>query len=67
VNTEWVKDYYAALAPHSAAGGYVGFMAGDDQGRIRDNYKGNYERLVSLKKQYDPENLFHENQNIKPG
>ena len=65
-NTKWVKDYYAALEPHSTAGGYVNFMAGDDQGRIRDNYKGNYERLAAIKKRYDPGNLFHMNQNIKP-
>jgi len=65
-NIQWVKDYYAALEPHSAAGGYVNFMAGDDQGRIHDNYKDNYSRLASIKKQYDPGNLFHENQNIKP-
>jgi FAD/FMN-containing dehydrogenase len=65
-NTRWVKDYYAALQPHSLAGGYVNFMAGDDQGRIRDNYKGNYDRLASIKKTYDPGNLFHINQNIKP-
>ncbi|TME07207.1 MAG: hypothetical protein E6I71_01330, partial [Chloroflexi bacterium] len=30
------------------------------------NYKGNYDRLVDVKKRYDPENLFHVNQNIKP-
>jgi FAD/FMN-containing dehydrogenase len=65
-NTKWVKDYYKALQPHSASGGYVNFMAGDDQGRIRDNYKGNYDRLVTIKKKYDPGNLFHMNQNIKP-
>jgi len=65
-NIKWVKDYYKALEPHSAAGGYVNFMAGDDQGRIHDNYKDNYSRLASIKKQYDPGNLFHENQNIKP-
>jgi hypothetical protein len=65
-NTKWVKDYYKALEPHSLAGGYVNFMAGDDQGRIKDNYKGNYDRLVSIKKKYDPGNLFHMNQNIKP-
>jgi FAD/FMN-containing dehydrogenase len=41
-------------------------MAGDDQGRIEANYKGNYKRLVSVKKKYDPDNLFHVNQNIKP-
>jgi hypothetical protein len=65
-NIKWVKDYYAALQPHSSPGGYVNFMAEDDQGRIRDNYKGNYDRLASIKKKYDPENLFHINQNIKP-
>jgi len=65
-NVEWVKDYYAALQPSSSAGGYVNFMADDDQGRIRDNYKGNYERLAAIKKTYDPGNVFHMNQNIKP-
>jgi len=65
-NTKWVKDYYKALQPHSSSGGYVNFMAGDDQERIRDNYKGNYDRLVTIKKKYDPGNLFHMNQNIKP-
>ena len=66
-NIGWVKDYYRALEPHSAAGGYINFMADDDQGRIRENYKGNYDRLTSIKRTYDPDNLFHLNQNIKPG
>jgi len=65
-NIKWVKDYYKALQPHSSSGGYVNFMAGDDQERVRDNYKGNYDRLVAVKKKYDPANLFHMNQNIKP-
>ena len=65
-NIAWVKGYYKALEPHSAAGGYVNFMSDDDQGRIRDNYRQNYDRLVSVKREYDPGNLFHLNQNIKP-
>jgi FAD/FMN-containing dehydrogenase len=65
-NTKWVKDYYRALEPHSSKGGYINFMAGDDQGRIKENYRGNYDRLVAAKRQYDPTNLFHMNQNIKP-
>jgi FAD/FMN-containing dehydrogenase len=65
-NIRWVKDYYKALEPHSAPGGYVNFMADDDQGRIRDNYAGNYDRLVSIKKAYDPDNVFRLNQNISP-
>ncbi len=62
----WVRDYYAATAPHSAAGGYVGFMADDDQGRVQDNYGANYARLVDVKRRYDPDNLFRLNQNIDP-
>ncbi len=65
-NIEWVRDYYKALEPHSSAGGYINFMDADDQGRIKENYRGNYDRLVSIKKTYDPGNLFHLNQNIKP-
>ena len=65
-NVKWVKDYYGAIAPHSDAGGYINFMAGDDQDRIRENYKGNYGRLALIKKKYDQGNLFHLNQNIQP-
>lgn len=66
-NSAWVKDYYAATAPHSEEGGYVNFMAEDDQSRIRANYRGNYDRLAETKRRYDPDNLFRHNQNIQPG
>jgi FAD/FMN-containing dehydrogenase len=65
-NIAWVKDYYAATAPHSEEGGYVNFAASDDQDRVRANYGVNYDKLVSVKRQYDPDNLFRVNQNIKP-
>ena len=65
-NIAWVRDYYAAIAPHSEQSGYVNFMSGDDQHRIEANYRDNYERLVQLKRAYDPGNLFHLNQNIRP-
>lgn len=65
-NIAWVRDYYDATAPLSDEGGYVNFMAGDDQDRIRVNYAGNYDRLVEVKRAYDPGNLFHLNQNIVP-
>jgi FAD/FMN-containing dehydrogenase len=63
---QWVRDYYEALAPHSEAGGYVNFMAEDDQSRTEDNYGQNYTRLTEIKRAYDPDNLFHLNQNIRP-
>jgi len=63
---QWVRDYYDATSPHSESGGYVNFMADDDQSRVKDNYRGNYDRLVEVKRTYDPSNLFNQNQNIKP-
>jgi FAD/FMN-containing dehydrogenase len=65
-NTAWVRDYYAAIQPFSEEGGYINFMAGDDQDRVKVNYGPNYDRLVEVKRRYDPDNLFHVNQNIKP-
>ena len=65
-NIKWVRDYYEATAPLSEEGGYINFMAEDDQERIKANYKGNYERLVDIKRKYDPDNVFHHNQNIRP-
>ncbi len=66
-NTQWVRDYYAAIHPHSGTdGGYVNFMGSDDEERVAANYGGNYERLAKIKGIYDPDNLFHLNQNIQP-
>jgi FAD/FMN-containing dehydrogenase len=65
-NIRWVKDYSDAVAPYSEAGGYINFMAEDDQNRVRANYGANYDRLVAVKRRYDPDNVFHLNQNITP-
>lgn len=64
--TQWCKDYWEALHPYSAGGAYSNFMMDEGQERIKASYKGNYERLVAIKKLYDPHNLFRVNQNIKP-
>jgi FAD/FMN-containing dehydrogenase len=66
VNVRWVQDYYAAVAPHSEEGAYINFADADDQERVRANYGANYDRLVDVKRVYDPGNLFHLNQNIAP-
>jgi len=65
-NTAWVKEYYAAIAAHSEPGGYVNFASGDDQPRVVENYGSKYPRLLETKRRYDPDNLFHLNQNIQP-
>jgi FAD/FMN-containing dehydrogenase len=48
---------------------YVNYLGddADDVARTRNAYGPNYERLVELKRRYDPENLFRLNQNIDPG
>lgn len=53
-------------APALRGGAYVNFMMEEGQERIQATYRDNYERLVQVKKQYDPQNLFRVNQNIQP-
>ncbi len=64
--TAWTKDYWNALHPLSAGGAYVNMMMDEGEDRIRASYRGNYERLAAVKRQYDPDNLFRVNQNIRP-
>jgi FAD/FMN-containing dehydrogenase len=65
-NIEWVRAYSAATAPHSEKGGYINFMSADDEDRVPANYGATYDRLIEVKRNYDPGNLFHMNQNIVP-
>jgi FAD/FMN-containing dehydrogenase len=62
----WTVDYWDALHPHSAGGAYVNMMMEEGQERVQASYGDNYERLAKVKREYDPDNLFHVNQNIRP-
>ena len=64
--TAWARDYWEAIHPHSAGGAYVNMMMDEGQDRVKASYRDNYERLALIKAAYDPDNLFHVNQNIKP-
>ncbi len=64
--TSWCKDYWLALHPYSAGGAYVNMMMDEGQERVEASYRDNYARLTQVKATYDPTNLFHVNQNIKP-
>ena len=64
--TSWTKEYWKAVHPYSAGGAYVNFMMEEGQDRVKATYRGNYKRLLAVKKKYDPANLFRVNQNIKP-
>jgi FAD/FMN-containing dehydrogenase len=64
--TEWTVAYWEALHPHSMGGAYVNMLMEEGDERIQATYRGNYERLALVKRSYDPDNLFHVNQNIAP-
>ena len=64
---DWTIGYWEAVHPYSAGGAYVNFMMDEGDARVRATYRGNYERLTRAKATYDPDNVFHVNQNIRPG
>jgi hypothetical protein len=64
--SDWAIAYWEALHPYSAGGAYVNMMMEEGQARVQAAYRDNYARLAQIKRRYDPTNLFHINQNIKP-
>lgn len=64
-NVEWAKGVTSALG--AGAGTYVNFTGEADAAHVRSAYPPEtYRRLVELKNEYDPTNLFRLNQNIVP-
>ncbi|SON58952.1 6-hydroxy-D-nicotine oxidase [Mycobacterium simulans] len=62
----WTGEYWDATHPYSAGAAYVNFMMDEGQERVRASYGPNYRRLSEIKAEYDPRNVFHINQNIRP-
>jgi hypothetical protein len=63
----WGRTYWEAINAYTTGGGYVNFMMGDEgDARIKSTYGGNFDRLIAVKREYDPNNFFRVNQNIKP-
>jgi FAD/FMN-containing dehydrogenase len=67
-NVAWTKDLFAAMEPFLVDRRYLNYFSEDDVGDdpVRAAYGPNYERLVELKKAYDPDNLFRLNANVPP-
>ncbi|WP_256297365.1 FAD-binding oxidoreductase [Haloarchaeobius salinus] len=63
---EWARDVYEDLAAYASDGVYVNVLSNEGKARIREAYGGHFERLRSIKTEWDPENLFNVNQNIAP-
>ena len=66
VHEAWAADFAAALR-QGDAGAYVNFLGDEGEARVRAAYPGStWDRLVAIKRRYDPANLFRLNQNIAP-
>jgi FAD/FMN-containing dehydrogenase len=68
-NVAWVRESYAAMAPHFASGRYVNYLNAEEVGEqnaVAAAFGPNWARLREVKRRYDPDNVFHLNQNIKP-
>jgi hypothetical protein len=64
---EWVRGAWAQLRPFSTGGNYVNFQTADEGAdRVQATYGANFDRLVEIKRRYDPGNLFRVNRNIDP-
>jgi len=62
----WADELWTRLQPHATGGAYVSYLGDEGEERVRSAYGLNYARLATLKRQYDPHNLFRGNQNIQP-
>jgi FAD/FMN-containing dehydrogenase len=63
---DWGRAVHESLEPSLTGDAYVNFLSAEGQDRVRAAYGDKYDRLVALKDEYDPTNLFSLNQNIKP-
>jgi len=63
----WARGLSDDLKPHATEGVYLNYISDEGDERVRSTYGPvKYDRLVALKDRYDPDNMFHLNQNIRP-
>ena len=65
-NIAWARETFEALRPYMSGRSYVNNLSADDRQMLRDIWGINYERLVRIKRRYDPDNIFRLNHNINP-
>jgi FAD/FMN-containing dehydrogenase len=62
----WARGLWEAVRPFSTGGVYANNLGEEGADRVRAAYGANHARLVAVKRQYDPDNVFRLNQNIDP-
>jgi FAD/FMN-containing dehydrogenase len=65
-NIRWTREFWGAMQPFLISSSYGNYVSDEGDESARAAYGANYDRLVALKKKYDPTNLFRMNHNIKP-
>jgi FAD/FMN-containing dehydrogenase len=64
---EWCRGVFDAMSPYSTGGVYVNFLGDEGESRVRAGYdEATWRRLFAVKDRWDPENVFHLNQNVAP-
>ena len=64
---QWVRDAWERFRAFSTGGNYINLQTADEgDERIRATYGAGFERLLAVKRRYDPGNLFRSNRNIRP-
>jgi hypothetical protein len=65
-NIAWIRGIFNKLRPAMKPGVYTNFMSGDEQDRVPEAYHDRWDRIVTVKSHYDPNNFFRLNQNVPP-
>jgi len=63
---DWARESTDAMRPYASGGVYVNYLGAEGADRVRAAYGAKYDKLVAVKRKYDPQNLFRVNQNIQP-
>jgi FAD/FMN-containing dehydrogenase len=62
----WAREAWSAVQPYAMPSAYVNYLDQDDEHRTEAVYGANFQRLVEIKRAYDPDNVFRHNANIRP-
>jgi FAD/FMN-containing dehydrogenase len=65
-NITWAKETFETLRPYMADRSYLNNLTAEDGRMAHHIWGANYQRLVTVKRRYDPDNIFRLNHNIDP-